>query len=124
MKLTSNPGDVAGCKVLGEVNVEPSAFQTNAQGHDALRNAAYALGGDTVLQTSGGAYSGSGRFKGIAYLCQEAPKPAGRHQYKFRTKIASYAVAEGARQKCAWARESSWAQGLREPYLSVIIADR
>jgi hypothetical protein len=60
VRFTENPSDVAGCKALGEVTVEPAPFQTNSQGHNKLKNAALALGGNTVLQTFGGAHSGSG----------------------------------------------------------------
>jgi len=70
--LTSDPSEVVACKVLGEVTVEPAPFQTNAQGHDKLRNAAYALGGNAVLQTFGGAFKGSGRFQGTAYRCDSS----------------------------------------------------
>jgi uncharacterized protein DUF4156 len=73
VRFTENPADVDGCKALGEVTVEPAPFQTNSQGHNKLKNAAFALGGNTVLQTFGGAHSGSGRFQGMAYRCGETP---------------------------------------------------
>ena len=62
IRITSNPKDVAGCKVAGQVSTH-----TSSPGNETrLRNAALTIGGDTIFVTSSGL---SGPYQGMAYNC-------------------------------------------------------
>jgi len=72
VKVTSNPNDVAGCRVVGKVGGEgPAITVTRPDGDwyfDPPRNDTHMLGGNTLL-TSDGSH-------GTAYLCPaEAARP-------------------------------------------------
>ena len=67
VRWTKNPEEVRACKLLGPVQAEPP-FSTPDSPHIKLRNEAAALGGDTVLQTSGANILGKA-WKGYAYKC-------------------------------------------------------
>src|SRR6266851_4700198 len=72
VRWTKNPEEVRDCQLLGPVQAEPP-FGTPDSPHIKLRNEAAALGGDTVLQTSGANLLGKS-WKGYAYKCG-AKKP-------------------------------------------------
>ncbi len=62
VKITKNAGDVASCKVVGNVNSRPLGLKaTNA----TLQNQALGLGGNTVFVTGANAVS----VAGVAYIC-------------------------------------------------------
>src|SRR5664280_3475847 len=62
IRVTSNPKDVAGCKVAGQVSTH-----TSSPGNETrLRNAALTIGGGTIFVTSSGL---SGPYQGMVYNC-------------------------------------------------------
>jgi hypothetical protein len=65
--LTRNPGDVAGCKVIGPVHIRPEPFTS---GSKEMKNAAFGYGGDTVFITSGHVVALDTVTDGMAYNCK------------------------------------------------------
>jgi hypothetical protein len=68
VRVVENPADVVGCKMIGEVSVQPAPFSEKGT-YDKLRNATFALGGNVVLHTFGGALTGGRKYQGTAYVC-------------------------------------------------------
>lgn len=67
IRVTSNPQDVAGCKVAGQVS-GLTAGQAYPDSKTKMRNAALALGGDTIYVTS--TVNLTGGYEGMAYNCR------------------------------------------------------
>jgi hypothetical protein len=76
IRVAHHPDDVAPCKVLGNIKLEPMPLLSPRQIERRLQNAAYGLGANAVIQTFEETHSGTEKLQGIGYLCDEpAPPP-------------------------------------------------
>ena len=69
IRITTNPKDVEGCRVLGQVDAS-GPFNMPDDWKTQLRNATLAIGGDVVFRT--GPLAMTRHLTGMAYRCETA----------------------------------------------------